>query len=374
MWPTTFGLACCAVEMMHLAAARCDQDRLGVVFRASPRQSDIMIVAETLTNKMAPALRKVYDQMPEPRWVISMGSCANGGGYYHYSYAVPLSLAPVDIYVPGRPPTAEALLYGMLQLQEEQEECIVVSQVIQLAKRRPESLEFVPQSVIRRYPSVPTASAGHYFWHRGFTSGDDHQIRPTPPQILVHNPAMLLEGTTIRPRASYATLEGCASSLAEVHPKRRLMGPPGLIVEIATAQEPLKQGPVSLPPPLAVHELTPLRKYPTHRRRLGVLARAALRNRRSTARRRRNDTIDGSSTSDSDSELDSDSQYSSGSSTDERMLPRMLGADLIAAIDANSESELNLVGSRRATCTPLDVYEDFLVSEDSAADVRGIIF
>ncbi|KAH0827616.1 hypothetical protein J3R83DRAFT_4342 [Lanmaoa asiatica] len=242
-----------------------------------------------------------------------------------------------------------------------------------LAKRRPESLEFVPQSVIRRYPSVPTASAGHYFWHRGFTSGDDHQIRPTPPQILVHNPAMLLEGTTIRPRASCATLEGCASSLAEVHPKRRLMGPPGLIVEIATAQEPLKQGPVSLPPPLAVHELTPLRKYPTHRRRLGVLARAALRNRRSTARRRRNDTIDGSSTSDSDSELDSDSQYSSGSSTDERMLPRMLGADLIAAIDANSESELNLVGSRRATCTPLDVYEDFLVSEDSAADVSMIM-
>lgn len=88
IWPMTFGLACCAVEMMHMAAARYDQDRLGIVFRASPRQSDIMIVAGTLTNKMAPALRKVYDQMPEPRWVISMGSCANGGGYYHYSYAV----------------------------------------------------------------------------------------------------------------------------------------------------------------------------------------------------------------------------------------------------------------------------------------------
>lgn len=120
MWPMTFGLACCAVEMMHMAAARYDQDRLGILFRASPRQSDIMIVAGTLTNKMAPALRKVYDQMPEPRWVISMGSCANGGGYYHYSYSVVRGcdrIVPVDLYVPGCPPTAEALLYGMLQLQ-----------------------------------------------------------------------------------------------------------------------------------------------------------------------------------------------------------------------------------------------------------------
>mmetsp|Transcript_362 Transcript_362/g.1056 ORF Transcript_362/g.1056 Transcript_362/m.1056 type:complete len:256 (-) Transcript_362:53-820(-) len=120
IWPMTFGLACCAVEMMHAAAARYDMDRFGVVFRASPRQSDVMIVAGTLTNKMAPALRKVYDQMPEPRYVISMGSCANGGGYYHYSYAVVRGcdrIVPVDIYVPGCPPTAEALLYGVLQLQ-----------------------------------------------------------------------------------------------------------------------------------------------------------------------------------------------------------------------------------------------------------------
>ncbi|KAL1458387.1 hypothetical protein WDU94_008543 [Cyamophila willieti] len=120
IWPLTFGLACCAVEMMHIAAPRYDMDRYGVVFRASPRQADVIIVAGTLTNKWR-SFKKRYDQMLEPRWVISMGSCANGGGYYHYSYSVVRGcdrIIPVDIYVPGCPPTAEALMYGILQLQK----------------------------------------------------------------------------------------------------------------------------------------------------------------------------------------------------------------------------------------------------------------
>ena len=121
MWPMTFGLACCAVEMMQASMPRYDLERYGFAPRGSPRQSDVMIVAGTLVNKMAPALRKVYDQMPEPRYVISMGSCANGGGYYYFSYSTVRGcdrIVPVDVYVPGCPPTAEALVYGVLQLQK----------------------------------------------------------------------------------------------------------------------------------------------------------------------------------------------------------------------------------------------------------------
>ena len=120
MW-MTFGLACCAIELFQTAGPRFDMERFGAAPRGSPRQSDLIIVAGTLTNKMAPAMRKVYDQMPEPRYVISMGSCANGGGYYYFSYSVVRGcdrIVPVDIYVPGCPPTAEALVYGVLQLQK----------------------------------------------------------------------------------------------------------------------------------------------------------------------------------------------------------------------------------------------------------------
>jgi NADH dehydrogenase (ubiquinone) Fe-S protein 7 len=121
LWPLTFALACCGIEMMHTSMPRYDQDRLGIIFRASPRQSDVMLVAGTVCNKMAPALRLLYDQMPDPKWVISMGSCANGGGYYHYSYSVVRGvdrIVPVDIYVPGCPPTPEALLQGIFLLQK----------------------------------------------------------------------------------------------------------------------------------------------------------------------------------------------------------------------------------------------------------------
>ena len=121
LWPLTFGLACCAVEMMHTTVSRYDLDKFGVIFRASPRHSDLIIVSGTLTNKMAPALYRLYEYHSDPKWVISMGSCANGGGYYHYSYSVVKGcnkIIPVDLYVPGCPPSAEALLFGIIYLQK----------------------------------------------------------------------------------------------------------------------------------------------------------------------------------------------------------------------------------------------------------------
>lgn len=121
LWYLLFGLACCAIEMMQTGGPRADIDRFGSVFRATPRQSDLMIVAGTLTYKMASRCRLLYDQMPEPKYVISMGSCSNCGGLFQLSYSVVKGvdkIVPVDVYVPGCPPRPEALTEGLLKLQE----------------------------------------------------------------------------------------------------------------------------------------------------------------------------------------------------------------------------------------------------------------
>lgn len=121
LWPLTFGLACCAIEMMSTVASRFDLARFGSeAFRATPRQADVMIIAGRLSKKMAPVLRQIYDQMPEPKWVISMGACASSGGVYN-NYAIVQGadqVVPVDVYVPGCPPSPDALIYAILKLQE----------------------------------------------------------------------------------------------------------------------------------------------------------------------------------------------------------------------------------------------------------------
>lgn len=121
VWPATFGLACCAIEMMSVTSSRYDLARFGSeAFRASPRQADLMIVAGRVSQKMAPVLRTIWEQMPEPKWVISMGACASSGGVFD-NYAIIQGVdhvVPVDVYVPGCPPTPEALMFGILKLRE----------------------------------------------------------------------------------------------------------------------------------------------------------------------------------------------------------------------------------------------------------------
>jgi len=121
LWPLTFGLACCAIEMMATGASRFDLDRFGVIFRGSPRQSDVMIVSGTVVKKIAPLLRRLYDEMPEPKYVIALGGCACAGGPFYDSYSAVQGvdkIVPVDVYVPGCPPRPEALLEGILSLQQ----------------------------------------------------------------------------------------------------------------------------------------------------------------------------------------------------------------------------------------------------------------
>lgn len=145
LWPLTFGLACCAIEMMGTAGSRFDISRFGSeAFRATPRQADVMIIAGRLSKKMAPVLRKIYDQMPEPKWVISMGACASSGGVYN-NYAIVQGadqVVPVDVYVPGCPPSPDALTYAFLKLQSKiRHQAMKTTKQLSIIELKPRSAE-----------------------------------------------------------------------------------------------------------------------------------------------------------------------------------------------------------------------------------------
>jgi len=176
MWPATFGLACCAIEMMATGAARYDTGRFGMeVFRASPRQADLMIVAGRVSQKMAPVLRQIYDQMPEPKWVLSMGVCATSGGMFN-NYAIVQGvdhIVPVDMYLPGCPPRPEMLLDAILKLHEK-------VQHEPLGEKRRQALADLPEPVVK-----PGAMPSSYRfdkqrkkeWTEAVKAGNEEQLR-----------------------------------------------------------------------------------------------------------------------------------------------------------------------------------------------------
>jgi len=153
LWPATFGLACCAIEMMGTGAGRYDLARFGMeVFRASPRQADLMIIAGRLSQKMAPVLRQIYDQMPNPKWVISMGACASSGGMFN-NYAIVQGadhVVPVDIYLPGCPPRPEQLMDAILKLHEQiKNEKLGAQRRVEMREREAQALTAIPAGDMR---------------------------------------------------------------------------------------------------------------------------------------------------------------------------------------------------------------------------------